>query len=47
MPTAVTIALVTGFCLALAACNTVRGAAADATSAADCTENAMKTGSCK
>ena len=33
--------------LALAACNTVRGAAADVQSAANCTENTMKTGYCK
>jgi predicted small secreted protein len=47
MPTKVVTALVTGLCLALAACNTVRGAAADATSAANCTENTMKSGYCK
>jgi predicted small secreted protein len=39
-------ALVAGTCLALAACNTVRGAAADMSSAANCTESAMKTGQC-
>lgn len=33
--------------LALAACNTVRGAAADVNSVANCTENAMKSGYCK
>lgn len=33
-------------CLGLAACNTVRGAAADAASAANCTESTMKTGRC-
>lgn len=32
--------------LGLAACNTVRGAAADLNSAANCTENAMKRGQC-
>jgi predicted small secreted protein len=33
-----------GACLAVAACNTVRGAAADVNSAASCTENAMHGG---
>ena len=33
-------------CLGLAACNTVRGAAADAASAANCTESTMKNGRC-
>ena len=32
--------------LVLAACNTVRGAAADVNSAASCTENAMHGGKC-
>jgi predicted small secreted protein len=32
--------------LALAACNTVRGAGQDLQSAADCTENMMKQGQC-
>ena len=32
--------------LALAACNTVRGAAADLNSAANCTENAINGGGC-
>ena len=32
--------------LALAACNTVRGAAADLDSAANCTENAINGGQC-
>ena len=36
----VTVVLV-GACLAVAACNTVRGAATDVGSAANCTENAM------
>lgn len=38
--------LLIGLSLALAACNTVRGAAADLNSAANCTENAVKTGRC-
>lgn len=33
-------------CLTIAACNTVRGAAADVNSAATCTENAMHGGRC-
>lgn len=41
-----TVALV-GTALVLAACNTVRGAAADVNSVANCTENAIDgTGSC-
>ena len=32
--------------LAIVACNTVRGAAADVNSAATCTENAMHQGTC-
>jgi predicted small secreted protein len=32
--------------LAIAGCNTVRGAAADVNSAADCTQNAMHGGRC-
>ena len=32
--------------LALAACNTVRGAAADVNSAANCTEDLIKQGRC-
>ena len=35
-----------GGSLALAACNTVRGAGQDVQSAANCTENMMKTGQC-
>ncbi|MEA3082088.1 MAG: hypothetical protein QOD54_1756 [Sphingomonadales bacterium] len=35
-----------GACLAVAACNTVRGAAADVNSAASCTETAMHGGKC-
>ncbi len=41
----VTVILV-GAALGVAACNTVRGAAADVNSAATCTENAMHGGSC-
>ena len=41
----VTVALM-GACLAIAACNTVRGAASDVGSAANCTENAMHGGRC-
>ena len=41
----VVVALV-GACLAIAACNTVRGAANDVGSAANCTENAMHGGRC-
>ena len=33
-------------CFGLAACNTVRGAAADASSAANCTESTIKNGRC-
>jgi predicted small secreted protein len=42
----VALALV-GACLAIAACNTVRGAAKDVTSVANCTENTINTGYCK
>jgi predicted small secreted protein len=38
----ITTGFVIGGCLLLAACNTVRGAAADVNSAANCTENAIK-----
>jgi predicted small secreted protein len=38
--------LLIGTCVALAACNTVRGAAKDVESAANCTENAMNRGRC-
>ncbi|HVH49230.1 MAG TPA: Entericidin EcnA/B family protein [Sphingomicrobium sp.] len=41
----VTVLLVGGS-VALAACNTVRGAAADVNSAANCTENAIHGGNC-
>ena len=37
-------ALIFGCSLAVAACNTVRGAAADINSAANCTENTIKSG---
>jgi len=40
-----TVALV-GACLTIAACNTVRGAATDVGSAANCTENAMHGNRC-
>ena len=47
MKSKVTTALFVGACLALAACNTVRGAAADVNSVANCTENAIDgTGNC-
>lgn len=36
----------TGACLAVAACNTVRGAARDVNSVANCTENAINGGNC-
>lgn len=39
-------AVLIGGALALAACNTVRGAAADINSAANCTENAINRGTC-
>ena len=39
-------ALLVGSCTLLAACNTVRGAAADVGSAANCTENAIHGGRC-
>ena len=35
-----------GTCLAVAACNTVRGAASDVGSAANCTQNAMHGSRC-
>ena len=40
-------ALLAGTFIALTACNTVRGAAADVESAANCTESTMKTGRCR
>jgi predicted small secreted protein len=39
-------ALLIGGALVLAACNTVRGAASDVNSVANCTENAMNGGNC-
>ena len=39
-------AVLIGGSLAVAACNTVRGAAADLNSAANCTENAINNGTC-
>jgi entericidin B len=36
-----------GACVAIAACNTVRGAAKDVSSVANCTENTINTGYCK
>ena len=41
----VTVALI-GAGVAMAACNTVRGAAADVNSAANCTQNSMNGGNC-
>ncbi len=38
--------VVIGCALALAACNTVRGAARDVNSVANCTQNAMNGGRC-
>jgi predicted small secreted protein len=40
-------ATLTGVTLAIAACNTVRGAAADVNSVANCTENTINSGRCK
>ena len=34
-------------CMAVGACNTVRGAATDVSSVANCTENTINTGYCK
>jgi predicted small secreted protein len=42
---ALTVVLL-GAALATAACNTVRGAARDVNSAANCTQNAMNGGNC-
>ena len=39
-------AVLVGACLIIAACNTVRGAGQDVSSAANCTENAMHGGKC-
>jgi predicted small secreted protein len=41
-----TALILIGGALALAGCNTVRGAGADVQSAANCTENAMHGGNC-
>ena len=46
MRSKVTAAILIGSAMLLAACNTVRGAAADMGSAADCTQNAMNGGRC-
>jgi predicted small secreted protein len=43
----VAAAVLVSTCLLAAACNTVRGAAQDVQSAANCTENTIKTGYCK
>ena len=40
------VVLLVGGCVTLTACNTVRGAAKDVESAANCTENTMKRGQC-
>ena len=42
----VVTALLIGGAMTIAACNTVKGAAADVNSAANCTENAMHGGKC-
>ena len=42
----VTTVVLIGTALALAACNTVRGAAKDVNSVANCTQNAMNGGNC-
>ena len=47
MGSKVVTALILVGSLALAACNTVRGAAADVNSVANCTENAINSGYCK
>lgn len=41
-----TTAAIIGSALVLAACNTVRGAASDVNSVANCTENAINGGNC-
>ena len=46
MKSKIVTALLVGACVALAACNTVRGAAKDVGSAANCTENAIHGGRC-
>lgn len=47
MTSNLTRVLIIGLSVAIAACNTVRGAAQDLNSAANCTENAIKSGTCK
>jgi len=42
-----TTVLILGVALAVAACNTVRGAARDVNSVANCTENTMNGNTCK
>jgi predicted small secreted protein len=42
----ITTVVVIGAALALAACNTVRGAAKDVNSVANCTQNTMNGGNC-
>lgn len=42
----IAVVVLVGASLVLAACNTVRGAAADVNSAATCTENAIHGGNC-
>lgn len=42
-----TTVLILGIALAVAACNTVRGAARDVNSVANCTENTMNGNTCK
>jgi predicted small secreted protein len=43
----VTTVAILGIALAVAACNTVRGAAKDVNSVANCTENTMNGNTCK
>jgi predicted small secreted protein len=43
----VAAAVLVSACLVVAACNTVRGAAQDVTSVANCTENTINKGYCK
>ena len=43
----VAAALLVGACITIAACNTVRGAAQDVSSVANCTENKINKGYCK
>ena len=42
-----TTVVILGIALAVAACNTVRGAAKDVNSVANCTENSMNGQTCK